>query len=101
MTPGGRDRRLGAAWRRAQHGWPARYPLAQFPNAPLLAAFAAWLVAAVTDGSAHAYARAAFYAGLAAWAWLELAAGVNLARRAIGLAGLAWVVAKVGVALGA
>jgi hypothetical protein len=73
----------------------------QFPNAPLLAALGAWLLAALTNGSAHAYARAAFYAALAAWAWQELAGGVNLVRRAVGAAGLAYVVVKVGAALGA
>jgi hypothetical protein len=73
----------------------------QFPNAPLLAALAALIVAAVTEGSAHAYARALFYAALAAWAWEELATGTNWARRAIGAAGLVFVVLKVGTALGA
>jgi hypothetical protein len=88
-------------WRRGQHGWPARYPVAQFPNAPLLVAFGGWLVAALTDGSAHAYARATVYAGLAAWAWEELADGANLLRRALGAAGLGYVILKVGHALGA
>jgi hypothetical protein len=64
-------------------------------------AFGAWLVAALTDGSVHAYARAAFYAGLAAWAWGEMTSGVNWARRALGAAGLVLVVIRVGAALGA
>ncbi|MEA2313032.1 MAG: hypothetical protein QOE28_3000, partial [Solirubrobacteraceae bacterium] len=42
-----------------------------------------------------------FYAGLAAWAWSELASGVNWVRRAIGVAGLVYVVVKVAAALGA
>jgi hypothetical protein len=88
-------------WRRGQRGWPAGFRLVQFPNAPLLVAFAGWLVAALTDGSVHAYARAVFYAGLAAWAWGELAGGVNWLRRALGAAGLVYVVIKVGAALGA
>jgi hypothetical protein len=87
-------------WRRGQRGWPASFPLAQFPNAPLLFALGAWVVAALTDGSLHSYARAAFYAGLAAWAWLELAGGVNWVRRALGAGGLVYVVVKVGAALG-
>lgn len=49
----------------------------------------------------HAYARAAFYAGLAAWAWGEMTSGVNWARRALGAAGLVLVVIRVGAALGA
>ena len=85
---------------RGRRGWPAGFPVLQFPNAPLAVALAALLVAAVTDGSAHAYARAAFYAALAAWAWEELAGGVNWARRVLGAAGLAFVVLKVGAALG-
>jgi hypothetical protein len=87
-------------WRRGQRGWPASFPLTQFPNAPLLIAVAGWLVAALTDGSVHAYARATFYVGLAAWAWAELAGGVNWVRRALGTAGLVYVVLKVGAALG-
>jgi hypothetical protein len=59
------------------------------------------LVAAATDGSVHAYARAAFFTALAAWAWGEMAAGANWVRRAFGVAGLVYVVIKVGVALGA
>ena len=88
-------------WARAQHGVPPSYPIAQFPNAPLLAAFAASIVAALTDGSVHFYARAAFYVGLAAWAWLEMTDGVNLFRRALGAAGLVYVVVKVGAGFGA
>ena len=93
--------RLMDRWRRGQRGWPASFPLAQFPNAPLLLALGGWAVAALTDGSLHFYARAVFYAGLAAWAWLELADGANWVRRALGAGGLVYVVVKVGAALGA
>jgi hypothetical protein len=92
---------LAALWRRGKGGWPAGFPLVQFPNAPLIAALAAWLVAALTHGSVHAYARAAFYAGLTVWAWEEVAEGVNWVRRALGGAALVYVVVKVGAALGA
>ena len=74
MASVGHDR-LAGLWRRGRHGWPAAYPLAQFPNAPLLLAFAGSGAAAVTTGSAHAYCRGVVYAALAAWAWEELAAG--------------------------
>ena len=93
--------KLKSFWERGQRGVPASYPLAQFPNAPLLAAFGAWIVAEATDGSAHDYARAAFYVGLAAWAWLEATDGVNLFRRMLGALGLVYVVIKVGVGFGA
>ncbi|MEA2207464.1 MAG: hypothetical protein QOE77_4240 [Blastocatellia bacterium] len=81
--------------RRGQRGWPASYPLAQLPNAPLLAALAGWLVAALTGGLVHDGARAVFYTGLAAWAWREVEDGDNLARRGIGAAGLVFVVVKI------
>ena len=67
-----------------------------------LACRAAWL-ARELPGSVHAYARAVFYAGLAAWAWAwaweELVSGVNWVRRAIGAAGLVYVAGRVGAAL--
>jgi hypothetical protein len=93
--------RLEDRWRRGQRGWPASFPLAQFPNAPLLVALGGWLLAELTDGSVHAYARATFYAGLTAWAWAELAGGANWVRRALGAGGLVYVVVRVGAALGA
>jgi hypothetical protein len=92
---------LGYRWRRAQRGWPASFPLVQFPNAPLIAALGARLIAALTHDPVRAYARAAFYAGLAAWAWEELAGGVNWVRRGLGAGALVYVVVKVGTALGA
>jgi hypothetical protein len=59
------------------------------------------LLSVVTDGAVHDYARAGFYAGVTAWAWGELTEGVNWARRLYGVAGLGFVVVKVGRALGA
>jgi hypothetical protein len=88
-------------WRRGQRGWPASFPVAQLPNVPLLFALSAWLVAALTTGTVHAYGRAAFYAGLAAWAWGEATSGDSWVRRALGVAGLVYVVIAVGSALGA
>ena len=87
------------SWRRGQRGWPARFPVAQLPNAPLSVALGGRAIAAMTDGSVHAYARAAFYAGLARWAWEELVSGANWVRRALGAAGLIYVVDKVAAAL--
>lgn len=87
-------------WLRGQRGWPAKFPLVQFPNAPLLLALGGWLVAVLASGSAHSHARAAFYVGLTAWAWMELVDGVNWLRRALGIAGLVYVVVKLGAALG-
>ena len=103
---GFRDRpNAGAAvirdrWHRRDRGWPARFPVAQLPNAPLSVALGGLLVSAVTDGSVNAYARAVFYSALAVWAWQELFDGVNWVRRAIGAAGLVYLVLQVGAALG-
>jgi hypothetical protein len=83
-------------WRRAQVGWPRRFPIVQFPNAPLLIAFAGWALAAVAGGATHDVGRAVFTVGLAAWAALELLRGVNWFRRLLGAGALVWIV--VGVA---
>jgi hypothetical protein len=94
-----RAARPGTAWARARHGWPSRFPLVQLPNAPLIVALVAWLVAALTAGSVHDDARAAFYVALAAWAWLELADGVNWARRVLGAGVLVFLVVEIGAAI--
>jgi hypothetical protein len=82
-------------WRRGQVGWPRRFPIAQFPNAPLLVAIAGWGVAAVADGKAHDAGRAVFYLGLAVWAWEEATDGVNWVRRLLGAGALVWLVVRV------
>ncbi len=92
---------LKAWWRRGQHGWPASFPVAQVPNAPLLLALGGWLTAELTGGPVHAYARALFLAGLGAWAWGELADGSNWVRRAMGAGGFVYVITNLGDALGA
>ncbi len=91
---------LKEGWRRGRHGWPARYPIAQVPNAPLMVAIGGWLTGELASGAVRGNARAVFYAGLSAWAWGELAGGANLFRRALGLGGLAYVIGAVGAALG-
>ena len=91
---------LGRLWRAGQRGWPPGSPVAQFPNAPLLLALAGWLVAALASGTAADAGRAVWYAGLAAWAWLELAEGANAFRRVLGAGGLIYVVVRLTQALG-
>lgn len=81
-------------WRRAQVGWPRSYPIVQFPNAPLLLAFAGWGLAAATGGTAHDVGRAVLIIGLGVWAWLEMVSGVNLFRRVLGAGALVWIVAS-------
>ena len=84
---------IAALWRRGQVGWPRGFPIVQFPNAPLLVAFAGWVLAAVTDGTAHDVGRVFFVLGLGVWALMEVVAGVNWFRRLVGAAALVWIVA--------
>jgi hypothetical protein len=69
--------------------------VAQFPNPPLIVALLAAIVSWVAgDGSIYDVARAIFYVALTVWAWEEAARGVNLFRRALGVAGLVYVVVR-------
>jgi hypothetical protein len=66
-------------------GFPNRFPIIQFPNAPLIVAFIAGIVAGETHGLGHAYARSVADLSFGVWAYLELVAGVNWFRRLLGL----------------
>lgn len=85
---------FGELWRRGQHGWPRSFPIAQFPNAPLLLAFAGSGLAALRDGGAHDVGRAISFLGLGVWAWLEAVDGVNWLRHLLGAGALVWLVAS-------
>jgi hypothetical protein len=80
-------------WRLGQEGWPRRFPIAQFPNQPLLVAFAGWTLAIASDGTTHEIGRVVFMLGLAVWACGEATRGVNWFRRLLGLGALAWIIA--------
>lgn len=67
-------------------GFPQRYPLVQFPNAPLLLALAASVVGWFVGGHAQDYVSAVGTIGIVVWAWQEAVDGVNLFRHALGLA---------------
>jgi hypothetical protein len=84
---------IAELWRRGQLGWPRRFPIAQFPNPPLLLAFAGWGLGAAARGTAHDVGRVLFTVGLGVWAWEEAASGVNWFRRFIGLGAFVWIVA--------
>jgi hypothetical protein len=84
---------IAELWRRGQVGWPRRFPIAQFPNPPLLLAFAGWGLAVAAGGGARDVGRAIFTVGLAVWAWEEAVAGVNWFRRFLGAGALVWIVA--------
>ena len=79
--------------------WPRRFPVAQFPNPPLIVATIGWIVGRLTDGRVQDFASAVFYVGLGVWAWEELVRGVNWFRRLLGAAGLVYVVARIAEAL--
>ncbi len=92
-TPAIRRRRLRLSLRAlprgfkrlTQLGWPRRFPIVQFPNAPLIAAFIAGQVAGQTHGATHAYASAISYLAFTIWAYEELVHGVNWFRHLLGL----------------
>ena len=78
------------------------YVVAQFPNAPLLVALAAALASLFFDEGTTAddAARSVFYVGLTIWAYEEATRGVNGFRKALGIAGLLFVVVRVAQAFG-
>jgi len=67
-------------------GFPRRFPIVQFPNAPLITAFLAGQAAAHIHGPSHAYASAVSYLAMIIWAYEELVHGVNWFRHLLGLA---------------
>ncbi len=83
------------AQRIARWQWPREFPIAQFPNAPLIVALAASGAAKLTQGTAHRAFRSVFYVALTIWAYEELAHGDNWFRRLVGAGGLAYIVATV------
>jgi hypothetical protein len=82
--------RLRAGWaqfeRLTQIGLPRRFPVVQFPNAPLALAILAGVVASRVHGTSHSYAMAVAYLALTVWAYEELTRGVNWFRRGLGAA---------------
>lgn len=79
--------------------WPARYPVAQFPNAPLAIALAASAASKLVHGQARDATQAVATVGLAAWAYEELRYGVNGFRRTLGATFLAITVVRLTRAL--
>lgn len=66
-------------------GFPARYPLVQFPNPPLLVALAASVVGWFVSGSAQDVVTAVGTMGITVWAYGEAVHGVNAFRHALGV----------------
>jgi hypothetical protein len=71
--------------RLTQIGLPRRFPIVQFPNAPLILALLAGAVGSHIHGASRNYATAAAYLAMTVWAYEELARGVNCFRRLLGL----------------
>jgi hypothetical protein len=67
-------------------GFPRRFPIVQFPNVPLIAAFVAGEVGTFVRGTEHSFAASAAYLAMTIWAYEELVHGVNWFRRLLGLA---------------
>ena len=63
-------------------GFPARYPLVQFPNPPLMVALLASVVGWFVSGTVQDYATAIGTMGIVVWAYQEAVEGVNLFRHA-------------------
>ena len=72
--------------RLTQLSFPRSYPIVQFPNAPLILAFASGVLAHHTHGHERSYAQSISYLAMAIWAYLELFHGVNTFRRLLGAA---------------
>jgi hypothetical protein len=83
---------IAELWRRGQVGWPRRFPIAQFPNPPLLFAFAGLGLATVAHSTTHDVGRVVFMLGLAVWALEEIMGGANWFRRLLGAAAFVWIV---------
>lgn len=89
---------LLSAYRRARRlSWPAAYPIAQFPNPPLIIGLLALGLRYLAAGTAADVLGAVGYLFIGVWAYLEVTDGVNAFRRVLGMAGLAYVVYAVAV----
>jgi hypothetical protein len=89
-TAGGKRQPLRSGWaqfkRLTQIGLPRRFPIVQFPNAPLILAFLAGVIGSHMHGAARSYATAAAYLAMTVWSYEELARGANWFRRLLGFA---------------
>jgi hypothetical protein len=94
--------RIASGYRQlAALSWPKSFPIAQFPNAPLIFALAGSGVAKVaSSGAVHDWGQAVNEIGIAAWAWLELTDGVNWFRRLLGAGSIVWLASQIASQLG-
>ncbi len=80
-------RSIGRAYRwLTELSFPPCFPIVQFPNLPLIIAFAAGWTGRYLHGTGHAYTTAVSYLAMTIWAYEELVHGVNWFRHLLGLA---------------
>jgi hypothetical protein len=91
---------LSGVRRVVSFGWPRDFPLVQFPNLPLVVAFATGQAASMLHDIGHSGAGAAAYAAMLVWAYEELVDGVNWFRHLLGLVYVISTIAHVALALG-
>jgi len=76
-------------WRRfkrlTQLSFPRRFPIVQFPNAPLIVASLAGEAGNFVNGNEHTYMASVSYLALTIWAYEEMVHGVNWFRHLLGL----------------
>jgi hypothetical protein len=100
MQNSARSRTISERWTRlARWEWPAGFPVAQFPNPPLIVALLAGVGARLTHGTGHRASRAVFYLALFVWAYEEARHGDNWFRRVLGLGFSIYIVVEVTRAL--
>jgi hypothetical protein len=102
-APGGRASRSSwDAFRRLTTlGFPRRFPIVQFPNAPLILALLGGVAAMFLSGLAHSYAVSVSYLGIAIWAYEEMVTGSNWFRRLLGVAFMLITIVRVAHAVNA
>lgn len=59
--------------------------LMQTPNVPLIAAMISSVLQLLTNGKFSDFAGAVFFGSIFTWAWLEIASGVSMFRRVLGV----------------
>jgi len=73
---------------------PRSFPIAQFPNRPLIATILAAAIARGTHGQTSSAARLVSRLALLVWSAQEIVDGANWFRRLLGMGGAAWALAE-------
>jgi hypothetical protein len=81
--------------RMARWQWPQSFPIAQFPNPPLIAALLAAGAERLTTGWAHSACGVVFYVALTVWAYEEARNGDNWFRRLLGAGALIYIASRI------